>query len=66
MNIAKFLRTAFFIEHLWWILLRKEVLMKKIHSRDTLAINMVILAKSVIISNVNNPIDREKPTVKVE
>ena len=66
MKIAKFLRTAFFIEHLWWMLLRKEVLMKKIHSSDTLAINMVIPAKNVIISNANNAIDREKPSVKLK
>ena len=23
MNIAKFIRTAFFIEHLWWLLLKQ-------------------------------------------
>ena len=65
-KIAKFLRTAFFIEHLWWMLLRREVLMKKIHSSDTLAINMVIPAKNVIISNANNAIDREKPSDKLK
>ena len=61
-----FLRTAFFIKQLWWLLLTKEILMKKIHSSDTLAINMVIPAKNVIISNVNNAIDREKPSVKLK
>ena len=40
--------------------------MKKIHSSDTLAINMVIPAKNVIISNANNAIDREKPSVKLK
>ena len=33
MNFAKFLRTSFFIEHLWWLLL-KEVVIINFGQRD--------------------------------
>ena len=34
MNFAKFLRTTFFTEHLWWLLLEGEVLKKFVVERE--------------------------------
>ena len=34
MNIAEFLRTAFFIEHIWWLLLLFESIFNLFRSRD--------------------------------
>ena len=34
MNTAEFLRTAFFIEHIWWLLLLFESIFNLFRSRD--------------------------------